>query len=326
MAPSRIPCSTPQPKRRDGTEQLTRSAKLNLDLAECLDTMFFLFLPQVSESGSIHHSEESSSIYVPSNIRLTSFPDTAIGVMSSDLESGMMKIEHKDPSNVSATSNASIENSDVNDGKNGEQEFSNLKHGAPRLVQDDNGNGPFSKPHILTESPKAPFSGLHTAIAITDGPDRGKWLHITRKLSKEEAVFVMTEMFWVWNIRDNITTGDEINGGSPTSKELASQLYKSIEKSNWKLLDPPGARFPLSTSIEAPFAGPRTVVLNCGIFFNGWYLHIPRLLTSEQITIAQSNLGELCMNRWDWGSNNEENSGIALNKKMAESMASIKVI
>jgi hypothetical protein len=128
MAPSRIPCSTPQPKRRDGTEQLTRSAKLNLDLAECLDTTFFLFLPQVSESGSVHHSEESSSIYVPSNIRLTSFPDTAIGVMSSDLESGVMKIEHKDLSNVSATSNASIENSDVNDGKNGEQEFSNLKH------------------------------------------------------------------------------------------------------------------------------------------------------------------------------------------------------
>ena len=246
--------------------------------------------------------------------------------MSSDLVSGVIKIEEMDTPNVSAISKASIQNTDANDGENREQEFTNLKNGARRLIQDDNGNGPFSKPHIVTKSPKAPFSGHHTAIAITDGPDRGKWLHITRKLSKEEAVFAMTEIFWVWNIRDNITTGDGVNGGSPASKELAAQLYKSIDKSKWKLLGPPDARFPLTTSIEAPFAGPRTVVLNCGIFFNGWHLHIPRLLTSDQITIAQSNLGELCMNRWDWGSDNEENSGFALHKKIAESMASIKAI
>ena len=217
-----MPRSTIRPKRPDSTEQPTRSAKLNVDLAECLDTTFFLAPPHASEPVPVHQTEESSRVHGPSSIGLTSFHGTAIGVISSGPGLGLMKMEDTNPSKVSAMSNVSIENSDVNYSENWEQEFSNLKNGTPRLVRDDNGNGPFSKRHIVTKSPKAPFSGPHTAIAITDGPDRGKWLHVTRKLSKEEAVSTMTDMFWLWNIRDNITTGDEVNGGFPASKELAS--------------------------------------------------------------------------------------------------------
>jgi hypothetical protein len=134
----------------------------------------------------------------------------------------------------------------------------------------------------------------------------------------------MFEMVWAWNIRNNVTPGDEVNGGSPVSKELATQLYKSIDRSKWKTLGPPSTQFPLTTSIEAPFAGPHIVVPNHGIFFNGWHLHIPQLLISGHLNITQPHLGELCMNRWDWGSDNEENSVSPSKKELVERIAIIK--
>lgn len=69
-----------------------------------------------------------------------------------------------------------------------------------RFIHDaKEGPAPFTKPHIITDSTKAPFSGHHIAIEIPFGPDRGKHMHLPSDLSATEFELAALAIFWLWS-------------------------------------------------------------------------------------------------------------------------------
>ena len=196
-----------------------------------------------------------------------------------------------------------------------------------RYIKDSCGRGPFTKPHILTSNPSAPFSGPHTAILITRGPDVGQWIHVPQDLPEEVVRLASDILLWVWEIRDNAGKGrletliDEDN----LKGSLRTPIPNSISRCTWKLLGPPGAAYPLTASPEVPFSGPQTIISNCGNYFGGYFLHIPRLLTSEQITTCQHNLARLCMEKWDWGGENDTIAHISIRTTTAETLEAVSI-
>lgn len=200
-----------------------------------------------------------------------------------------------------------------------ETKYPNLKGGQFRFVWDYNKlKPPLTKRHLITHSPKAAFSGPHTAIKIPHGPDKGCWLHVPVRLTDDEAAFASTAISWVW------TDFAHSDGGKPgflaimSGRSRAPKPFYAISTDSWKLLGPPGAEYPLTDSVDAPFAGPRTVLYNAGLFFKGLYMHVPRFLTSSEVKVAETNLRYLCNRRWEWGKENEVRQKLHKNRQKTE--------
>jgi hypothetical protein len=152
------------------------------------------------------------------------------------------------------------------------------------------GRAPFSKPHIITPSDAAPFSGPYTAIKIPLGIDVGMYLHIPKKLRAAEISMAKLAMYWLW-------TGLRYHGGRNVEAQATSVAMAPPSPHQilgHKMMGPPAAPFSMTTTANPPFVGPRTWIRNLGKRLHGWILHIPRFLTKEQIAIASQNLRRTC--------------------------------
>ncbi|ORY12201.1 hypothetical protein BCR34DRAFT_304968 [Clohesyomyces aquaticus] len=78
----------------------------------------------------------------------------------------------------------------------------------------------------------------------------------------------------------------------------------------WSVTGPDEAPYLMTNSREPPFSGPHTAVFNGGKFFNRWYMHIPRNLSSRQMSNAQKNISDCCDFEWDWGNENDERARV----------------
>jgi hypothetical protein len=168
----------------------------------------------------------------------------------------------------------------------------------PRFIQDaKEGPAPFTKPHVITDSSKAPFTGLHTAIEIPFGPDRGKFMHLPCGLRATEINLAALAIFWLWSGYRKYK-GPQ-TPAETTTMEMAPIIPRKMILAQMK--GPPSAPYPMTVSTFPPFLGPRTYIRNYGYHLRGWLLHVPRFLTKEQIRIASTNLRHMAEGPDSWG-------------------------
>jgi hypothetical protein len=168
----------------------------------------------------------------------------------------------------------------------------------PRFIKDaKEGPAPFTKPHIITDTFKTPFTGPHTAIEIPFGPDRGKFLHLPRNLSATEINLAALAIFWLWSGYRKYK-GPQ-TPAETTTMDMAPTIPRKMILA--QMVGPPSAPYPMTVSTFPPFLGPRTYIRNYGHHLRGWLLHVPRFLTKEQIRIASKNLRRTADGPDSWG-------------------------
>ncbi|KAF2002584.1 hypothetical protein P154DRAFT_573787 [Amniculicola lignicola CBS 123094] len=179
-----------------------------------------------------------------------------------------------------------------------------------RTIQIENNPKVFVKLPMISEFKSAPdgYGGPHTAISITHGPDRGKFLHIGRELSDDQWIWTTDALSYIWD-PSLMGTASKIGMGSSASGSseggISKLAFGFIAKEHWSLLGPPQVPYPITTRVKAPFAGPHTAIAIGGAFFRGWYIHVPRYLTRDEITIAEENVKDACNVAWEWGAQND---------------------
>jgi hypothetical protein len=132
----------------------------------------------------------------------------------------------------------------------------------------------------------------HTSIKLQCGPYEGKWIHIPGELSQENIETIRKTLNKIWSFWDHERHQPWHGLDVP---------YHTISPGHWRLMGPPCAPFPMTPSPAPPFSGPHTAVYNAGGHFNGWYLHVPRYLATDEMYRTERVLSEACQKPWDWG-------------------------
>jgi hypothetical protein len=153
-------------------------------------------------------------------------------------------------------------------------------------------------PELISDDGTAPFSDPHTAIKILAGWYEGKWLHIPRVLDEKKVQSISDKLKEIWSKWDHKRYPPQQGPWVP---------YHSIPIGHWDLLGPAYAPYPMSQSPVPPFEGPHTALFNAGSYFNGWYMHVPRYITHDEIFAAERNLSLACQKPWDWGDRHGSN-------------------
>lgn len=149
---------------------------------------------------------------------------------------------------------------------------------------DTYGRAPFTKPHFISNSTEAPFSGPHTAIDTPFGADFGKYLHISHALRATELSEAKLAIFWLWSgLRKNEGTGKETTHYGPAISPALLARHKT---------GLPEAPYPMTESTFPAFVGPRICIVNTGFVLNGWILQIPRYFCEEETKVASVKLQE----------------------------------
>jgi hypothetical protein len=99
-------------------------------------------------------------------------------------------------------------------------------------------------------------------------------------LFKNKAELASPASGWSGNRRNNAEETTTAHLGPFNSPPIMSR----------QVTGPPEAPYPMTDSVFAPFEGPRTCIYNTGAHLNGWLLHIPRYLSTDEFITASSNL------------------------------------
>jgi hypothetical protein len=127
------------------------------------------------------------------------------------------------------------------------------------------GRAPFTKSHIITDSRAPPFAGPHTAIQIPLGLDISKWLHFPKDMRAAEQNMAELAMYWLWMGLQR-EEGRSLEVESNTLDMAPSSPHQIA---GFKMMGPPDAPYPFTTSTNPPFVGPRTFVWNLGKRLHG---------------------------------------------------------
>jgi hypothetical protein len=179
-----------------------------------------------------------------------------------------------------------------------------------RFIRDaDFSPAPFTMPHYISLSRSAPFAGPQTVIEIPFGPDLGSFIHLPCDLSTEEIELAELAIFWLW-------TGKKSDTGSSTTKTIDTPPATP----SCHLTGPPEFPYPLTQSTLPPFPGPRTCIHNAGKHLMGWILHVPRLLSVQQIAHASLSLRNAANGAWGRQHDPEEKLAVWRSAEQADEL------
>ena len=144
--------------------------------------------------------------------------------------------------------------------------------------------------HLISPFQDPPFPGPHTAIQFPHSPWEGSWLHIPRDIDDQHRAEIedgIAEIWRGWNASELAAPEEEEEEG---------------EGGNVELVGPPPTSYPMSSRpYPSPFDRPHTPIVITGSFFRGWFIHIPRYLSSSEIENAKLNIGRLTQYPWNYG-------------------------
>ncbi|KAF2652455.1 hypothetical protein K491DRAFT_781035 [Lophiostoma macrostomum CBS 122681] len=163
-------------------------------------------------------------------------------------------------------------------------------------------------PDLISASPDPPFVGPHSAIELQYGPNCNRYLHTPRTLSwveQQEYSNVLKQIWTGWEPAMSVWEDDlaliPFKTMDKNGNDMSVKPFNWIPASSWKLRGPSDAPFPITPSHLSPFTGSHCPIYILGTFFNGYYMHIPRYLSRQEVTNAVRNVAALCSKQWDWG-------------------------
>lgn len=190
-----------------------------------------------------------------------------------------------------------------------------------RFVQDSEniGPAPFTKPHFISASRSAPFPSPNTAIDIPFGPDLGCYIHVPRTLRAAEISLAELAIFWLWSGHRSVQ-GAKATIAHTRGPSIPPQMVKR------QILGPPEAPYSITESTFPPFLGPRTCIHNIGMHLHGWVLHVPRYLTTLEITIATANLSDIANEPFGWGYEHDPICALSVRRTADEQAALVDML